>query len=179
MRNICLLVLLLLSLTGYANPPQIIDITSRVKFGHHIKENRDVDVIVVHSTHCLEGDPYNVMANVKVFQHYKVASHYMIDRKGQIYRLVAEKNIAYQAGKSVLPQNGRKMLNGSSIGIELLNSPTDPPTELQYTALTQLVRDIKTRYPIQYIVGHSDIASDRKTDPWLFDWKKFNVMLGK
>jgi N-acetyl-anhydromuramyl-L-alanine amidase AmpD len=179
MRTLCLSACLLFASLAWCNPPQIIDITSKVNFGHHVKEKRNVDIIVIHSTHCLEGDPYDVMANVQVFQHYKVASHYMIDRKGQIYRLVAEKDIAYQAGKSVLPQNGRQMLNGSSIGIELLNSPTDPPTELQYTALTQLVKDIKTRYPIQYIVGHSDIASDRKTDPWLFDWKKFNVMLGK
>jgi len=101
----------------------------------------------------------------------------MIDRQGTIYRLVIEKDIAYQAGKSVLPQNGRKMLNNCSISIELLNSPTDPPTDLQYQSLAYLVKDIKSRYPIGYIVGHNEIAPDRKTDPWLFDWTKFNGMI--
>lgn len=163
--------------TALANPPLVIDYTSRVHLGYHAKPSRNVDIIVIHSTRCLDGDPYDVKCAIDVFQHYKVASHYMIDRQGNIYRLVAEKDIAYQAGRSVLPQNGRKMLNGSSIGIELLNSPTDPPTDLQYKALAELVKDIKTRYPIKYIVGHSDIAPKRKTDPWLFDWQKFNSLI--
>jgi len=179
MRTLYLSALLFLAAATYANPPQIIDITSKVNFGHHMKEKRKVDIIVIHSTRCLEGDPYDVMAAVNVFRSYNVASHYMIGRNGMIYRLVAEKDVAFHAGKSVLPQTGRKFLNGSSIGIELLNSPTDAPTKEQYTALVQLVNDIKTRYAIQYIVGHSDIASDRKTDPWLFDWKQFNFLLNK
>ena len=177
MRKFCLLTACFFTLTAVASPPLIIDYTSKVAFGHHVKQSRNVDVIVIHSTRCMDGDPYDVKRAIDVFQHYKVASHYMIDRKGVIYRLVAEKDIAYQAGRSVLPQNGRKMLNGSSIGIELLNSPTDPPTELQYKSLADLVTDIKTRYPIKYIVGHSDIAPGRKTDPWLFDWQKFNSMI--
>lgn len=168
---------LLLSVSVFSNPPLIVDYTSKVNFGFSAKTSRNVDIIVVHSTHCLEGDPYNVQHAIDIFRHYKVASHYMIDRDGTIYRLVAEKDIAYQAGKSILPQTGRKMLNGSSIGIEILNSPTDPPTELQYKALSNLVNDIKTRFPIKYIVGHSDIAPERKTDPWLFDWAKFNQLI--
>jgi N-acetyl-anhydromuramyl-L-alanine amidase AmpD len=101
----------------------------------------------------------------------------MIDREGVVYRLVNEKDIAYHAGKSILPQSGRKMLNGSSIGIELLNSPTDPPTREQYQALAGLIKDIKSRYDIKYVVGHSDIAPGRKTDPWLFDWNELNTLL--
>lgn len=177
MRKFCLLTACFFTLIATANPPLIIDYTSRIRLGYHAKLSRNVDIIVIHSTRCLDGDPYDVKCAIDVFQHYKVASHYMIDRQGTIYRLVAEKDIAYQAGKSVLPQNGRKMLNGSSIGIELLNSPADPPTELQYKALSELVKDIKTRYPIKYIVGHSDIAPKRKTDPWLFDWQKFNSLI--
>lgn len=177
MKVTCLYFCLFLSLSAYANPPRIVDYSNQINFGFFQKKSRSIDIIVVHSTRCLDGDPYNVLNAIDVFRHYNVASHYMIDRNGIVYRLVAEKDIAYQAGKSVLPQNGRRMLNGSSIGIELLNSPTDPPTDSQYQALADLTKDIKTRYPIKYIVGHSDIAPKRKTDPWLFDWQKFNRLI--
>jgi N-acetyl-anhydromuramyl-L-alanine amidase AmpD len=177
MRIFCSLLVSFFAAAVFASSPEIVDYTSQIKFGHQVKLSRTVDVIVIHSTYCTEGDPYNVEHAIAVFRQYKVASHYMIDRQGTVYRLVEEKDIAYQAGRSVLPQNGRKMLNRTSIGIELLNSPTDPPTELQYKSLVDLVKDIKTRYPINYIVGHNNIAPDRKTDPWLFDWKKFNKMI--
>ena len=177
MRIFCSLFVSLFAAAVFASSPQIVDYTSQINFGHQTELSRTIDVIVIHSTYCTEGDLYNVEHAIAVFRQYKVASHYMIDRKGLIYRLVSEKDVAYHAGKSVLPQNGRKMLNNCSIGIELLNSPSDPPTDLQYQSLADLVRDIKTRYPINYIVGHSDIAPDRKSDPWLFDWVKFNGMI--
>lgn len=177
MRTISLLAGMLFSLAVWANPPQIVDYTSRITFGHRDKPSRNVSVIVIHSTHCLDGDQFDVNRMLAVFRHYKVASHYIIDREGMIYRLVQEKDVAFHAGKSVLPQTGNKVLNSTSIGIELLNSPTVPPTEEQYKSLSALVKDIKTRYPIKYIVGHSDIAPKRKTDPWLFDWSKFNRMI--
>jgi N-acetyl-anhydromuramyl-L-alanine amidase AmpD len=179
MRIFCSLLVSLFATVVFASSPQIIDYTSKITFGYQSEQARNIDVIVIHSTYCIDGDPYNVEHALAVFRQYKVASHYLIDRHGTIYRLVAEKDIAYQAGKSILPQNGRKMLNSSSIGIELLNTPTEPPTDLQYESLANLVKDIKSRYPINYIVGHSDIAPDRKTDPWLFDWQKFNGMIGE
>jgi N-acetyl-anhydromuramyl-L-alanine amidase AmpD len=179
MRIFCFLFVCLFAATVSATSPQIVDYTSQLKFGHQTNSARKIDVIVIHSTYCTEGDPYNIEHAIAVFRQYKVASHYIIDREGVIYRLVAEKDIAYHAGKSALPQDGRAMLNESSIGIELLNSPTDPPTGLQYQSLADLVKDIKTRYQINHIVGHSDIAPDRKTDPWLFDWAKFREMIEK
>jgi len=153
MRIFCFFFVYLFASVVSASSPQIIDYTSKIKFGHQSELARNIDIIVIHSTYCTEGDPYNVEHAIAVFRQYKVASHYMIDRQGTIYRLVIEKDIAYQAGKSVLPQNGRKMLNNCSISIELLNSPTDPPTDLQYQSLAYLVKDIKSRYPIGYIVG--------------------------
>jgi N-acetyl-anhydromuramyl-L-alanine amidase AmpD len=178
MKTFYLIASLLISLTVTAGSPKIVDYTSKVNFGHRPAQSaRNVDIIVVHSTHCLDGDQFDVNRMLAVFRSYNVCSHYIIDRKGVIYLLVAEKEVAFHAGKSVLPQNGRKYLNNTSIGIELLNSPTEAPTEQQYQALASLIRDIKTRYTIQYIVGHSDIAHKRKTDPWLFDWGKLNNMI--
>ncbi|MBR2624205.1 MAG: N-acetylmuramoyl-L-alanine amidase, partial [Paludibacteraceae bacterium] len=56
-------------------------------------------------------------------------------------------------------------------------SPSQGPTDEQYNSLVALVKDIKTRHTINYVVRHSDIAPGRKTDPWRFDWKGFNQRL--
>jgi N-acetyl-anhydromuramyl-L-alanine amidase AmpD len=86
---------------------------------------------------------------------------------------VGENNIAYHAGISSLPGTNRSNLNGSSIGIELINTTKTPPTEAQYQSLIRLIKEIKTRHDIRYIVRHSDIAPRRKTDPWMFNWESF------
>ncbi len=68
--------------------------------------------------------------------------------------------------------DGRKNVNDFSIGIELDGTMTSGFTDAQYTSLRALIADIKTRNKISSIVGHSDIAPGRKTDPWQFDWEK-------
>ena len=66
-----------------------------------------------------------------------------------------------------------------SIGIEIVNTKTESPAGAQYLALTQLVRYLQQEYdiPLENILGHKDVAPDRKTDPWHFDWEYFKSLL--
>lgn len=135
-------------------------------------KSRSIDTIVLHSSYDLLGkDQYSVSGVIKEYQDYGVSAHYLIDRKGTIYRLVEDKNIAYHAGVSKMP-DGRQNVNDFSIGIEMLNTETGQFTAAQYTAVNNLIASLKKQYPIRSVVGHQDIAPDRKTDPWNFDWKK-------
>ena len=70
--------------------------------------------------------------------------------------------------------DGRISVNGFSLGIELVNLKTNTPTEEQYQSLADLVKFLKGKYEIKHILGHDQIAPERKTDPWNFDWEKFN-----
>ena len=153
------------------------DRTKSINFGFRPVAKRDIDVVVVHSTYYLGRDSFNIEGVLKQFRQYQVCSHYIIGRDGTIYKTVAENNVAYHAGVSTLPGTNRKNCNTFSIGIEVICSPSQGPTDEQYNSLVALVKDIKTRYTINYVVRHSDIAPGRKTDPWRFDWKGFNQRL--
>lgn len=149
----------------------IIDKT--VKLGMREAENRKINAVIVHSTfNNSGGEKYDIDLIIKQFSRYGVSSHYVIGREGNIYYLVNEKNVSFHAGKSKLP-NGQTNLNASTIGIELMTSFDESPTEQQISSLVLLVNDIKKRYNIQYILRHSDIAPDRKTDPWNMNWDEF------
>jgi AmpD protein len=83
---------------------------------------------------------------------------------------------AWHAGISVW--RGRERCNDFSIGIELEGCDEKPFDPAQYRQLAALIRVIKRHYPITEIVGHSDIAPDRKTDPGpLFDWPRLRALL--
>ncbi|MBN2787021.1 MAG: N-acetylmuramoyl-L-alanine amidase [Paludibacteraceae bacterium] len=184
MKQITLLALLLLSTASYSQQPKnaplpIIDLTAQVNFGHRIVAKRNIDIIVVHSTYAINKDSFLIDAVLNQFKPYKVCPHYVIGREGEIYLTVAEKNIAYHAGVSTLPGTKRSNLNTNSIGIEIINSPSTPPTDAQYESLLYLIQDIQKRHKINHIVRHSDIAPDRKTDPWLFNWDVFMKMVEK
>jgi len=161
------------SFTWSQSELKIID--KRVNFGFRPTQNRNIDVVIVHSVYNASGgNKYNVDSVINQFSHYRVSSHYIIGRDGAIYRLVKEKDVSFQAGKSSLP-DGRTNVNSCSIGIELITTKDslDAPTELQIKSLTALVKDIQSRYKIKYVLRHSDIASGRKTDPWNMNWEEF------
>jgi len=105
----------------------------------------------------------------------KVSCHYFINRKGMIFRLVKEQNIAWHAGKSRWGKY--KNLNKNSIGIELENRGHkfgyQTYTKKQLKKLTGLCKNLKRKYKIKnkHILGHSDIAPLRKIDPGeKFQW---------
>jgi hypothetical protein len=137
---------------------------------------RSIDTIIIHSNYnTLTSDPYSVSGAIKQFQMYDVSAHYLIDRAGDIFRLVPEKDIAFHAGVSTMP-DGRTDVNNFSLGIEIITKQTgDAPTAAEYAALSQLITDIKSRYPIKFVLGHSQIAPGRKTDPWNFDWSQIKA----
>lgn len=69
--------------------------------------------------------------------------------------------------------NGKKDCNDYSIGIELEGSDHIKYTKSQYEKLNRLIVCLRSYYDIKDIVGHSDIAPGRKTDPGTsFNWKK-------
>ncbi|MDR1678622.1 MAG: N-acetylmuramoyl-L-alanine amidase [Prevotellaceae bacterium] len=153
----------------------VIDLRKYVNVGYRKAVERKIDVIVLHSTHFVDADSFSIQGVLQQFRQYKVGAHYIIGREGQIYYAVSEKDVAFHAGVSRLPESNRTNLNASSIGIEIINTPHTPPSEAQYEALVRLIKDIKRRHAIAFIVRHSDIAPDRKTDPWQFDWQWFKI----
>jgi len=102
----------------------------------------------------------------------KVSSHFFIRRDGFIWQLVPTTARAWHAGVSNFA--GRRACNDFSIGIELEGSDNCEFTLTQYQQLAKLTQRLRTCYPritTDRIVGHSDIAQGRKTDPGPhFDW---------
>jgi len=145
-----------------------------VSWGFSSASNRKIDTIIIHSSYnALGGDVYDIDKLIQEYKDYGVAPHYLIDRQGKIYQLVAEKNIAYHAGESKIP-DGRTQVNNFSLGIEMMNTKEDNYTGEQYVSLKSLLAKIKSNYSIKYVLGHNDISPGRKTDPWNFEWKKIN-----
>ena len=105
----------------------------------------------------------------------KVSAHYLVEEDGRVFRLVTEERRAWHAGVSFW--RGRQNVNGDSLGIELVNPGHEfgyrAFPEVQIEAVIGLLADIRSRWSIEDrdIVGHSDIAPDRKEDPGeLFPW---------
>ena len=141
-------------------------------WGFAKSNGRTIDTIIIHSSYdALSGNFYSLEGLIKEYRQYGVAPHYLIDRQGIIYRLVEDKNVAYHAGVSLVP-DGRTNVNGFSLGIEIMTTKTDSPTQEQYAALQKLIDFLKGSYKIKYVLGHNQIAEGRKDDPWNFDWKK-------
>ena len=154
-------------------------INKKVSFGFAENKNRTINAIIVHSTfNNSGGDTYDIDLVIKQFSQYSVSAHYVIGRDGTIYQLVDEKNNSYHAGKSRLP-DGTTNVNACSIGIELMTSYTESPTEKQVQSLLQLISSIKNRHTIKYVLRHSDIAPVRKTDPWNMNWDAFTKQLNE
>ena len=106
----------------------------------------------------------------------KVSCHYLINRKGNILKLVEDKNIAWHAGKSFWCHY--ENLNKNSIGIELVNKGHEFGYEnfskKQIFSLIRLCKILIKKHKIKkrYILGHSDIAPLRKNDPGeKFPWE--------
>jgi hypothetical protein len=150
-----------------------LSITNRlVSWGFEKAQGRKIDTIIIHSSYDAIGDdPYSVSGVIAEYKSYGVSPHYLIDRKGKVYRLVSDANVAYHAGESKMPDS-RTGVNNFSIGIEMLTTKKDKLTQEQYSALKLLISDLKGSYKITSVLGHNQIAPGRKDDPWNFEWNK-------
>ncbi len=132
------------------------------------------DILVLHYTGMKTGP--EALARLRDAES-KVSSHYLVEEDGRVFRLVPEERRAWHAGVS--SWKGESDINGRSIGIEIVNPGHEfgyrPFPDAQVAAVIELVADIRTRWSIEdsRIIGHSDVAPDRKQDPGeLFPWKQ-------
>jgi AmpD protein len=101
----------------------------------------------------------------------RVSAHFLVRRDGRLLQFVPCARRAWHAGTSTW--RGREQCNDFSIGIELEGTDALPYTRSQYRMLSRVIRAVARRYPIEEVVGHSDIAPGRKTDPGpTFDWAR-------
>jgi N-acetylmuramoyl-L-alanine amidase len=141
---------------------------------NHAARQSAVDVLVLHYTELPLDESLKVLRDDK--RPNRVSAHYVLGEDGTVYRLVSEDRVAWHAGRS--HWRGRDALNGTSIGIEIVNLHGDRHDYpgVQIDALIELCRDIVGRHPAivpRNVVGHSDIAPKRKVDPGLcFPWAK-------
>ena len=136
---------------------------------------RAVDMIVLHYTGMLSGA--EALARLTDAAS-KVSCHYLVEEEGTIFALVPEGKRAWHAGVSYW--RGDAETNARSIGIEIVNPGHEwgyrKFPKRQIDMVIALVKDIRTRHtvPLASVVGHSDVAPQRKEDPGeLFPWKRF------
>lgn len=116
------------------------------------------------------GHPYYAQIHT-----LRVSAHYFVRRTGETLCFVPPEQRAWHAGVS--SWRGRARCNDFSIGIELEGCDTMPFEPAQYERLAALIVALERRYPIEAVVGHSDIAPGRKTDPGpFFDWKRLDAL---
>jgi AmpD protein len=122
-------------------------------------------------TNTLDTDAHPYFAQLK---GVRVSVHFLIQRTGEIIQFVPCSKRAWHAGASAW--HGRTACNDFSIGVELEGTDFLPFSDHQYAALIRLTRVLKRTFPIREIVGHSDIAPGRKTDPGQkFDWSRYRA----
>jgi N-acetylmuramoyl-L-alanine amidase len=138
-----------------------------------------VDMLVLHYTGMESGQAaLDRMTDATA----EVSAHYMVWEDGNIAQMVGEDKRAWHAGVSSWQGDGD--LNSRSIGIEIVNGGHDWPLEdgklqpfpkVQIAAVIELCQGVLSRWdiPVSRIVGHSDIAPDRKDDPGEhFPWRR-------
>ena len=120
-------------------------------------------------TNCLDPDEHPYFAEIGAL---RVSSHLSVARDGGLTQFVRFTDRAWHAGQSSF--EGRDACNDFSIGVELEGADTVPYEAAQYEVLAKIVAALCLAYPrlsAERLVGHSDIAPGRKTDPGpAFDW---------
>jgi AmpD protein len=121
-------------------------------------------------TNCLNCDAHPDFDDIR---ELNVSSHLFIRRDGSIVQFVPLDQRAWHAGESSF--DGRAQCNDFSIGVELEGVDTGCFTEQQYSRLVDVSKVLMAHWdiPVHRLVGHSDIAPGRKTDPGSgFDWAR-------
>ncbi|MFZ4535121.1 1,6-anhydro-N-acetylmuramyl-L-alanine amidase AmpD [Propionivibrio sp.] len=147
-------------------------------------EGEEISLVVVHSislppsqfgsdditrlfTNTLDPDAHPYFSKVSTL---RVSAHFLIRRDGELIQFVSCKRRAWHAGAS--SWKGRERCNDFSIGIEVEGCDELPFENVQYIRLGKLIESLRACYPIDAVVGHSDISPGRKTDPGpCFDWQ--------
>jgi len=137
------------------------------------RHKKNIKFIILHYTGMKkESDAIKRLCDPKS----KVSSHYFIKNNGSILNLVPESYTAWHAGISQWKNN--KSLNKLSIGIEINNPGHSNKykkfSKKQIISISKLLKILKKKYKIELknVLGHSDIAPDRKKDPGeKFPWK--------
>ncbi len=131
-----------------------------------------IDMLVLHYTGMQTAEQAVARLTDPVAE---VSAHYLVDEDGSIVALADEDRRAWHAGQAFW--RGHRDINARSIGIELVNPGHEfgyrPFPAAQMEALAGLAEAILARHPIppRNVVGHSDVAPQRKQDPGeLFDW---------
>ncbi len=130
------------------------------------RSNKSITLIIIHYTG-MQSERESIRRLTS--PRSKVSCHYLINRKGKIFKMVGDRNIAWHAGKSRWKEY--KNLNKNSIGIELVNKGHkygyQSFTKKQISMLVELCKELKRKYRIKNksILGHSDVAPLRKIDP--------------
>ncbi len=129
-------------------------------------------------TNCLDWEEHPYFEEIRGVE---VSAHLLIRRDGELVQFVDFDQRAWHAGNSC--HRGRENCNDFSIGIELEGTDEEPYSDDQYEALAAVTRLLMDRYPglsADRVVGHSDIAPGRKTDPGpAFDWARYRQMINK
>lgn len=119
-------------------------------------------------TNCLDAGAHPYFGEI---HGLRVSAHFLIRRDGELIQFVSCAQRAWHAGAS--SWRGRAACNDFSIGIELEGCDQLPFEDAQYQCLNRLLGELYRRHPIDDVVGHSDIAPGRKTDPGpCFDWRR-------
>jgi len=137
------------------------------------RNSKQIKFIIFHYTGMKkESEAINRLTNIQS----EVSCHYLIKNKGEIVNLVPDLYISWHAGKS--SWKNYKSLNKNSIGIEITNPGHEfgykKFSQKQIFSLLRLSKSLIKKYKIEYknILGHSDIAPQRKKDPGeKFPWE--------
>lgn len=135
--------------------------------------DRPISMIVLHATVGSARSALAWLTNPAA----RVSAHYLIDKGGQVYRLVADEYAAWHAGRATW--RGETAINELSLGIELenANNGRDPYPPAQLESLVRLTREKVSQYRIapEMVVRHVDVAvpRGRKSDPAGFPWANF------
>ncbi|MBS1213467.1 MAG: N-acetylmuramyl-l-alanine amidase [Proteobacteria bacterium] len=156
-------------------------------------DEEDITLIVIHGISLPPGEfggewierlftdslPADVHPYFESVRGLHVSAHVLIRRDGAVTQFVPFHKRAWHAGVS--RYGGRDSCNDYSVGIELEGTDYVPYTDIQYERLAELIAALCRHHSgliPERIVGHSDIAPGRKTDPGPhFDWQRLHRLL--
>ncbi len=179
---------------SYTITDGLLSTARQVASPNHSERAAEVDLLIIHNislppgkfgTGCVEqlfcneldpdADPF-----FATIRDLRVSAHLLIDREGRVTQFVPFHRKAWHAGESF--HDGRSQCNDFSIGIEMEGTDDSGFTEAQYRQLAAITLTLISHFPrldAGRIVGHSDVAPGRKTDPGPgFDWQRYKAMLG-